>query len=282
MVAVDALVRMRYRPSGDVLVGQVELPGADLLMVDQATSTATAIEHRHDDRVEHVDADTTRTWRLITEGPERGRSMLMGFQVLGAATRLRTERAVLADVLPAPVARAASDMIVAAVAAADRLGADERARARAEAVVPVPLVELLEPPEPAAHASPSSSRSADLGSTRALAGALTHLADAIQAELVRLPVRSAAPADPGAVCIDALRSLASIISRHRQPAPGAAALATEAVRGGLPLSGSERALVRRALTDVDDIELWRESARSLERLAAALDDQRRLRHGRQQ
>jgi hypothetical protein len=155
-------------------------------------------------------------------------------------------------------------------------------RARAEVELSVPLVELLRLPDlPSGPARGASLELADLGTTRALATALTHLADTVQAELALLPSRRLTdPGDHSERFVDAVRALASIVSRHRLPAPGAGRAATEAVRGGLPLSASERALVRRVLAELDDVHQWREAAHSLEVLAATLDEQRSRRPGR--
>jgi hypothetical protein len=285
MDGLDALVRMRYRPSGDVLVGQVEQLGAQFGAADAGGVTddgPTAVADEHQDRVEQLDADTSRTWRLITDGPHRGRSLLVSFHVVGAGARLRNERATLSSLLPVPLARAALEMIDSADGAAERLAVDDRVRAVAEVSMFLPWSQLLsDPADTAGRAQSSSTEPADLGATRALAASLTHLADAVHAELAELPAgRRADPGDHSDRFIEALRVLASIVSRHRLPAPGAATRAIEAVRGGLPLSGSERTLVRAALAATDGIDRWRDAARTLDVLATALDDQRAHRLGR--
>jgi hypothetical protein len=283
MDTLHALVRMRYRPSGDVLVGRVEqLSAAGTAADEPDVGGPTAVAGEHDDRIEQLDADTSRSWRLVARGPHRGRQVLTGFQVLGVAARLDTSGAVLTELLPDALARAATEMVTSAARSASRLRADDRMRARAEVELSVPLVELLRLPDlSSGPARGASLELADLGTTRALATALTHLADTVQAELALLPSRRLTdPGDHSERFVDAVRALASIVSRHRLPAPGAGRAATEAVRGGLPLSASERALVRRVLAELDDVHQWREAAHSLEVLAATLDEQRSRRPGR--
>ena len=282
MDALDALVRMRYRPSGDVLVGQVEQLGADAGAAEPDAGGPSAVAGEHDDRIEQLDADSSRSWRLVAHGPHRGRQVLTSFQVLGVAARLDTSGAALTELLPDVLARAAIEMVTSATRAAARLDAHDRVRARAEVELSVPFVELLRGTDhPLGQVRGASVDLADLGATRALATALTHLADTVHAELTLLPAgRLHDPGDHSERFVDALRALASIISRHRRPAPGAARTATAAVRGGLPLSGTERADVRRVLTGLDDVRQWREAAHSLEVLAASLDEQRSRRPGR--
>ncbi len=291
MDALDALVRMRYRPSGDVLLGQVERFDAHLGAPGPDGDGPTALADDHQERIEHLDADTTRTWRLVTEGPDHGRSMLVGFRLVGIGARLRAGRSSLGDILPVPLARAAGEMIASADGATARRDVDDRVRARAEVSLFVPRSQLLsgvlgasgQRGEDAPSALPEgpAANPADLGAARALAGSLTPQADSLQAELAQLPAaRRVDPGDHAERFVDALRVLASVVSRHRLPAPGAATLAIDAVRGGLPLSGTERTLLRELLAEMDDISRWRDAARALETLATTLDDQRSRRPDR--
>lgn len=282
MDTLDTLVRMRFRPSGDVLVGQVEQFGTHTGVAEPDAGGPTAVAGEHDDQVEQLDADTTRSWRLVTHGPHRGHQVLTSFQVVGVAARLDTSGAALSELLPGVLARAATEMVVSAAGAAARLRGTDRVRARAEVELSVPFVELLRGTDhPSGQVRGAPVDLADLGATRALATALTHLADTVHAELSLLPSRRLTdPGDHSERFVDAVRALASIVSRHRLPAPGAGRAAIEAVRGGLPLSTTERARVRRALAELDDVHQWREVARSLEVLAATLDEQRSRRPGR--
>lgn len=291
MDVLDTLVRMRYRPSGDVLLGQVERFDEHLGAPGSDGDAPSAVAGDHQERVEHLDADTTRTWRLVTEGADHGRSMLVGFRLVGIGARLRAGRVALGDILPVPLARAAGDMIASADGATAGLDADDRVRARAEVSLFVPRSQLLSGVLGAGgqHGDDASSAlsegatadPADLGAARALAGSLTHLADSLHAELALLPAAHRIdPGDHAERFIDALRVLASVVSRHRLPSPGAATLAIDAVRGGLPLSGTERTLLRGLLAEMDDISRWRDAASALETLATALDDQRSRRPDR--
>lgn len=285
MTAPHALVRMRYRPSADVLVGQVELRDADpqpLGTPGELDAGELAVEPTaRPAHVEQLDADTSLTWRTPEHGPCAGRWVLQGFQVVGVGARLGQGRSPLEVFLSERLTRTALELITSATSAAASLAAGDRVRARAEAEVEVPVAELVRP-QGAPHL-PVEARSsvalsastppevADLGAARALSAAVVHLADAVDGELSRRSRRRDDPEPHATRFVRALRTLAEVVSRHRLPAPGAAAAAIESVRGGLPLSSSERALLRTALTHTDHVHTWRAAARDIEALAASID-----------
>lgn len=286
MTTPHALVRMRYRPSGDVLVGQVDLRDADPQPPSAAIepdlgdlAAATTEQARH---IEQLDADTSLTWRIPEHGPYSGRRLLQGFQVLGIRAQLDQGRSPLEGFLSERLSRTAREMITSAAAAAASLAADDRVRARAEAEIEVPADELVrrssprgatvELDMPGSTGVPTPVEPADLGATRALSAALVHLADAVDGELARRGSGRSGDHEPHARrFVRALRTLGEVVSRHRLPAPGTAAAAIESVRGGLPLSGPERALLRTALTETNHVHTWRAAARSIDALADSLD-----------
>lgn len=276
MTAQSAVVRMRYRPSGDVLLGQVEPAehsappdvAVEAGAAEPAGPAAAAFEVA--EQVEQLDADTSLTWRAQVHGPYAGRWLLQGFEVLGAGARLGQGQPFLESFLFERLGRTAQEMIVSATAAAASLTAEDRVRARAEAEVEIPIEVLLRPSS-GGLAPPVSAEPADLGATRSLTAALVHLADVVDTSLAQRRTGRPATEPHAARFVSSLRTFASVISRHRLPAPGAAAAVIDTVRGGLPLSGPERAQLRHALRELDQVHTWRAAARSIETLAASLE-----------
>lgn len=255
----SAVLALRYRPMEDILFAQLDLTG-----LGDDTPLLAAVGNE----VEQIDADCAVSWATI--GPRR---VLRSVQVIGPAARLRQGRF---PTLPAAVTEAAQALIEQSM----RSGGTSTS-----STFPISLSVMLSLDElsaPADHSVEVSARvPTPLAATRSLCAALLHLASAIAGE-VDTAARDHDVDDvddllPARRFVTAVQELAGVIAERRRPAPGLAARVVELVRGGLPLSTSERTLLRQALTDIDQPTTWRAVARGLDALAHTIDDQRRLR-----
>lgn len=256
----SAVLALRYRPMDDILFAQLDLTG-----LGDDTLLLTAVGNE----VEQIDADCAVSW--VTIGTRR---VLRSVQVIGPSARLRQGRF---PTLPAAVTEAAQALIERSMGSGGT-----------SSTSPISLSVMLSLDElssPADHSVEASARvPAPLAATRSLCAALLHLASAIAGEVdtaardhVVDVVDDVDDLLPARRFVTAVQELAGVIAEHRRPAPGLAARVVELVRGGLPLSTSERTLLRQALTDIDQPTTWRAVARGLDALAHTIDDQRRLR-----
>jgi hypothetical protein len=258
----SAVLALRYRPMDDILFAQLDLTG-----LGDDTLLLAAVG----DEVEQIDADCAVSWATIGT-----RRVLRSVQVIGPAARLRQGRF---PTLPAAVTEAAQALIERS------MGSGGSSTSSTSPISLSVMLSLDELSSPADHSVEVSARvPAPLAAARSLCAALLHLASAIAGE-VDTAVRDRDVDDvddvenllPARRFVMAAQELAGVIAEHRRPAPGLAARAVELVRGGLPLSTSERTLLRQALTDIDQPTTWRAVARGLDALAHTIDDQRRQR-----
>jgi hypothetical protein len=218
-------VQMRYRPVGDVLMGSV--------------SSDVPPEKRHR---EELDADTFVEWAPRHDGSRQ----LIGFEVLHA--RSRTDEFHRITALPDSVSEPAARLVSATVTdASEPLGS--AVQQAADSIVEVRLGALV-----LDDASPVERGEAD----DALALALSFRA--LAETLASLP--GGADRARTQKLLAALAELAATLrTADGLPAPGATAAARAAIRGGLPLTDSERSVLTELLTMADFPHAWVETDR---------------------
>jgi hypothetical protein len=241
----DALeVMVRYRPSADVLSASV--PTAN-----------DSVVHR-----DEPDTDTVVEW---VRRPD-GRRMMVGAQVLFASARAKQGK--LGHNLPAAFA----SLVTTGFANDDE--SDHVSTLALESnsmrLMPDELLladDLSLPGDQSLAASPPPRATAVV--TAALCTSLDGLVDAL---VDSTPHADAGPTDQLA---QALEELADTLDHGEGlPAPGAAAAAQAAVRGGIPLTASERRTLAHALDNLDDPDLWPTATTQLNALAALLAGQK--------
>jgi len=233
----QAWLVLRYRPSADVLTGDIDLtpvlgsPGpADLL-------------------AEQPDADCTLVWQRPSTGLLAGRELLASFQVVHAQSRW--DEGALPPLPEGVVEQARAFMASAAQALRSEMDGVARITARAESRVSLSIHGLERPPpRPHAGAGPTDPAS--------VSEALRHLSGLL-------------PDSPaGARVASALQELAHVLAHAEGlPAPGASATA-RATLARLPLPRHAFLTLVRALTDVDDPAQWPEVIRSLDSVTPAV------------
>lgn len=232
--AVMVPVRMRYRPFGDVLRGQVgsEVPA----------------EKRHR---EELDADTVVEWV-----PDRhGVRHLVGFEVLHARDRAADFERIAG--LPRSLAHSAARFVT------DSVIEPETPLATAIAISADSTIEI---PETALQMEriPTSERGSE-HDVRELAAIIEECA-----VCMRDLATNADPA-PTRALVAALAELSSTLAAGGGlPAPGASAAARAAVRGGIPLTDSERKSLLVLLQDLDSPRRWAQTRQGLQTLLARL------------
>ena len=253
----SAVLALRYRPIEDILFAQLDLTG---LGEDAHLVVAEG------DETEQIDADCAVRWATVGT-----RRVLRSVQVIGSAARLRQGRF---PTLPVAVTEAAQALVERSM----RSGGTSTSPITSPINISV-MISLDDLSAPADHSvEVSASALAPVAASHSLCAALLHLASAIAGEVDTTAYdHDVADLVPARRFVMAAQELAGVIAEHRRPAPGLAARAVELVRGGLPLSTSERTLLRQALTDIDQPTTWRAVARGLDALAHAIDDHRRLR-----
>jgi len=235
-------VSVRYRPSGDVLLAQVDgVP-------DGAVRTDTP------------DADTTIEWVRRPDGTRH----LVGCKVLFASVRAAEGR--LSPALP-PALDEQLRSLVTGVTGSLPEASDPMARHHLDVAVAARDLELpgdlsaLDAPTPLA--APVTGRPEEAAD---LAGALTAVASGLDAAL-------ATGTDPGPSerLARALRELASTVAgAGGLTAPGCAAAARVAARGGTPLTARERKRLEAVLAGLDDPDTWAAAANTLTVIASRL------------
>lgn len=236
--------RLRYRPTGDVLL--VEF-GVD------------AVEPELD----QIDADTTITW-VRHRGVDA--SVMASFTCIGA--RRRFARAIPSFV-PSAIVGAADTMFRSTSVG---VGSTARAEARAEARLAVPLIQLVR------TAESTSSSEVEVSTARTLAAALRDLKSAMQLAVESYDTTPIEQSTAARQFLGGLDSMASIVASHRTSSPSTVSHLAANLRGGLPLSDHERKRLRSTLDRTLDPEHWKEAALELNNLAAAVRGERRLDH----
>lgn len=241
-------VRLRYRPSTDTLMGEVDLGS------DGPTSTETT---------DDIDTDTSVTWVHRSSGSVE--PFLATFSIIGARRRFvdRPPR-----FLPESVWSVARTMFEATPTSP--AGSSARFEARAEARLVVPVADLRR-----TDLGPVPGDS-DVSATRALSGALRDLGGSMRLALDAYDTIEADRVTPARRFLEELDALASLIAAHRRPAPDGVARSLADLRGGLPLAEGERRRLRVALERTLDPGQWHAAAHELNQLAAAVRGEVRI------
>lgn len=238
---------LRYRSGSDVLTGMVEVDTHTRLALESIT--------------EQPDTDTTLSWQRF--GPAE---LLHDFQVVHALSRWQSDQLTM---LPRAVAHEAHALIVSASEHALEFDSPlARLQARVEHRVDLPLTAFER----------------DLGErTMVERGNVEH------AQLVATSLRSLATAleasltehDHDEFTLEAERTFTfcrlieelagSLADGDGLPACGTSAAARAAVRGGLPISQSERDTIRLALTTIDEPSAWLGVSRLLDTITRHLE-----------
>lgn len=250
---------VRYRPSADVLIAQVNDVADEAVQRDRP------------------DADTTLEWVRRPDGSRH----LVGLQVLFAAARAdagqlspaiseRLDERLLAlmdtldngdDASRNPLASTALDIEVpdAELVLPDDLTNFYVAGPDLEVAVGF-VREMVSGPDLPDIWSDDGTDPGDVGD------ALVDLADAIST------CDADADADPTARLIATLRELAATIRRSGgRTAPGCTAAARVALRGGTPLTARERQQLADLLDSLDDPTQWADAVEGIDDLTARLD-----------
>lgn len=242
MTAHHAVVRLRYRPASDVVSGEVELG---------ALADTTTV-------VESPDADTHLEWRpcRVADG-----NMLSSFQIVHVSSVLDADTL---RRLPPEVASLVRQLVKSGRGAL-REGAStlEQVQARADTEATLTAGQLLRPTS--APLVTGSSVAADHDLALAVAAAAHRLATIIAA----LPHPDDLARRDRLVHL--LRELADVMrAEPGTTSPGTAAAARAAVRGGLPLTSSERRRLRWALSALEHPSTWDRGLQTLVSLTEAL------------
>ena len=241
MNRIAAQLRLRYRPTGDILSGEAEIRHPDF---DDAAS--------FDDS---IDSDTSVSWSVPSRGDFAGQAILNSFSIIGARGRFgTTDRP--AFVSPS-VWKTAQSLFE--TKAPRNVPMEVAITAKAEARRTVDVSDLVRP------AGVESSDQADLGVARSLAASAQrlghHVLDAVDTE-------SNAPASRfGRDMVQ----FATLLAAHRRPVPSLVTNLQTNLRGGLPFTQSERRDVRDALVWSLDVRKWPDASDRLWSIVNALD-----------
>lgn len=238
-------VRLQYRPSGDILTGRTEFTHPDLTDAVEAD-------------VDQLDSDTSVTWAVPRRGSLAGTPMLQSFSILGAKKRFRSSAP---DFLPDSVWRVASSLFSSVPS---RSAPVELAMStKAEAQLMVDVDDLVRP------RLVDSSAESDIAGARGLAASLRALATALRQVGESIPGDDGPSTHPN-LFVTQLEHLASVVAAHRRPAPSIVTLLRDHLRGGLPVTDSERRRIRVALGRTLDTDEWKSVATELTSIAEAV------------
>ncbi|MDA3025545.1 MAG: hypothetical protein O3B23_08630 [Actinomycetota bacterium] len=236
--------RLRYRPTGDVLMAEFAVGVVDA-------------------EIDRVDADTTITW---VRHPDLDVQVMASLAVIGARRRFVSGAP---GFVPLAIVAAVETMFRSAPS---DIGTAVGVEARAEARLAVPLSQLARSPES------SSSPEVDVASARSLAAALRELKSAMQLAVESYDTTPVERSTAARQFLGGLDSMASIVASHRTSTPSAVSHLAANLRGGLPLSDHERKRLKSTLDRTLDPEHWKEAALELNQLAAVVRGERRLDH----
>lgn len=238
-------VRLRYRPAGDLLIGEARFDSVD-------------------DETDELDADTSITWSRRASA-ESSEVYVSSFSIIGAQRRFRDHAP---DFLPTSVWTTARSMF--ASLPAGPAGSSARFEARAEVRTVVALDDLRRVSEP------RRSLDSDVASARALASSLRDFGSSVRLALDSYDTTDPDIGTPARRFLDGVDSFASLVAARRQSAPSSVAEVIDNLRGGLPLSDTERRRLRLALERANDPQQWKTVAHELNNLAAVVRGERRL------
>lgn len=236
-------VRLRYRPSGDVLVGEVRFE-----VVDES--------------VDDLDADTRITWARRTGAGNT--YFLSSFSMIGAERRFREQAP---EYLASSIWKVARSMFHSLPSSP--AGSSARLEARAEARLVVSFDEIR-------RVDTSRSDESDIASARSLASSLRDLGSSMRLALDSYDSSDPELSTPARRFVDGVDSFASLVAMHRRSPPSALHDLLDNLRGGLPLSDTERKRLRLVLERASDPVQWKSAALELNNIAAAVRGERRL------
>lgn len=237
-------MRLRYRPAGDLLMGEARLEGID-------------------ETVDELDSDTSVTW---TRRAGFGDTLfLSSFSIIGAQRRFRIDSP---EFLASSIWKVASSMFQSMPPSP--AGSAARLEARAEARLAVTVDDLRR------RADLRRSGESDIATARSLASSLRDLGSSMRLALDSYDTTDPETGTPARRFLDGVDSLASLVAAHRRSTPSALSDLLDNLRGGLPLSDSERWQLRNTLERASDPDQWKTAALELNNIAAAVRGERRL------
>lgn len=239
-------VRLQYRPSGDILTGRTEFTHPDLSDAAEAD-------------VDQLDSDTSLTWAVPRRGSFAGTPMLQSFSIIGAKKRFQSKPP---EFLPASVWRVASSLFTAVPSRSAPI--ELALSTKAEAHLTVTVDDLVRPQ------LVESSDESDIAGARGMATALQSLASALRTVGESMSVNDDEPSIHPNLFITQLDHLAAVVAAHRRPAPSIVSLLREHLRGGLPVTDSERRRIRTALGRTLETSEWKSVATELSSIAEAI------------
>ena len=263
LAADTAIVRLSYRPTADLLTGEVELPPVQR-HVWSANWAWTA-------RSEQPDADTSLVWHVLANHTEHDdqlddpnlvgtTSVLTRFEIVHAMARYEADTL---PMLPRDLAAAVGGFArehQAAVAATDDVL--ERIRYRGRNEFAMPLAALRQSEAVDTQSIPGIQREA-----LQLARSIDRFAEVFgQLELIG----DTEYPNVTSWCILARELACTLSERDAMPAPGSSAAVRRALRTGIPCGAQALDALRRTFELVDDPARWVEAAETLDRFTRAL------------
>ena len=236
--------RLRYRPSGDVLMGESSFESKD-------------------EFVDEADIDTSITWARRSESDAT--YYWSSFSIIGARRRFRDHAP---EFLAPAIWRAATSMFQSVPPSP--AGSMARLEARAEARLMVTFADLRRVAE-----LPSAGE-ADISTARSLSSSLRDLGSSMKLALDAVDTADSDVDTPARRFIDGVDNLASLVATHRRSSPSALTELVDNLRGGLPLSDTERRHLRLTLQRASDPDQWKAATLELNNIAAAVRGERRL------
>ena len=243
-------LRLSYRPSSDLLIGQVDL-GA--LAEESDTHTS--------DHTETPDADSKIVWRTLAVKPESDAPVLTSFAVVHAMARYEADTL---RMLPRDIAALAAEFGRTHRALAEACpNTLERVRYRGTTEMSVHLASLMRSEAEESQSIPGLQREA-----LAVARAIDRFSDAIVLVMAQHPESE----PPALVRFRGLaRELACTLSeRNAMPAPGTSAAVRQALRSGTPFRAETLQVLSNTFSLIDDPARWIEVADRLNRFSHSM------------
>ena len=259
-----ARVHLRYRPASDVLSGDIELSTIHAAGTGEGAHAVASTRSI----AEAPDADSHLEWQRADDDPDT--EYLTAFHIVHASARLD---AGTMPTLPPVLLSVVTDLVASGVRTlSESTSALARVQAKVEVVLHLPPHDLVRPGAAARTDEVlivPPSWSVDRAQLSAVGASLQRLATVVQSLATSVPEREARRTDQ---LVRLLRELASVLSQGRGAvAPGTSAAARRAVRGGLPLTASERSTLRAALTQLDTTTSWAQAIDAVNALASTLE-----------
>ncbi|MFM8649243.1 MAG: hypothetical protein ACKODY_05685 [Actinomycetota bacterium] len=247
MNRITAQVRLQYRPSADILSGRADFDHPDL--VDAV-----------DGDTEPIDSDTMVSWSVPRRGEFSDQLILRSFSIIGAKKRFSARHR--PDFVPSSLWTTALTLLDTSIPRGTPVAA--AALAKAEARHSIDVDDLVR------VSQPGRTGDADVGVARSLASASRRLSRSIDYAMGSGGHADPDPESPPRRFVRDLDMMASVVAAHRRPVPSVVNDLLSNLRGGLPLTQSERARVRRALRASLEVDQWRDVASDLLSLSEAM------------